>query len=93
MPHAQKSDGNITGNEILPVCSSTGQVEDIICFMYVTGVWEGIKLGATQILASTGSLPEGTKANEVNAMVDLFLRVCLPETLDRDQMTKFSGAP
>jgi hypothetical protein len=40
----------IDGNSIFETCQSNTQVEQVFCFDYTIGVWEGILAGIAQVL-------------------------------------------
>ncbi len=75
---------NVTGNDILSACESTGdnQVQIGYCIGYITGAWEGTKGGAARVLMQ--AQPDASAA-ELDALSNTFLSVCYPSEATTSQ--------
>lgn len=75
-----------SGNEIAAACKylDEADVRGGYCVGYILGAWEGMKLGAFQMLLASGA--EGT-TDELDRAVNVLLGVCLPDTVERGQIT------
>jgi len=78
-----------TGNEIAAACEylSEADVRSGYCIGYVIGSWEGMKLGAFQMLLASGA--NGT-AQELDNAVNGLLGICVPDTVERGQIIDIS---
>ncbi|UWR30176.1 hypothetical protein K3758_01120 [Sulfitobacter sp. W002] len=74
-----------TGNEIAAACEylNEADVRTGYCIGYIIGAWEGLKLGAFQMLLASGA--DGT-AQELDNAINNLLGICVPATVERGQI-------
>jgi len=69
---------NLTGNELLEICSDERQAAQGFCVGYVNGLIEGLKLGASvpmlRVNQEGGTIPTA----EIEALSSQLLGFCLP---------------
>lgn len=77
---------NVTGNDIFNACNSQppgNEVELGFCVGYVTGAWEGLKIGAGIMVMQA---QPGGDTQEVEDTSNMMLGVCFPPTGEARQI-------
>jgi hypothetical protein len=76
---------NLSGNDLLDICSDDSQAAQGFCIGYVNGLIEGLKLGAAvpmmRINQEGGTIPP----DEMDALSSQFLGFCLPPEAELGQ--------
>ncbi len=74
-----------SGNEIAAACDHLDEadIRGGYCIGYIIGAWEGIKIGAFEVLIVSGA--NGT-AEELDGMVNSILGICAPVRVERGQI-------
>tara|TARA_R110001599_G_scaffold262279_2_gene462738 strand:- start:361 stop:747 length:387 start_codon:yes stop_codon:yes gene_type:complete len=78
-----------SGNEIAAACENTdnADVKTGYCIGYIIGAWEGMKIGAFQMLI-VGGVTGST--SELDQTANNLLGICLPEGVERGQIVDVS---
>ena len=80
------SSQTVSGNSLAAACSkldSQVSVEAGYCVGYITGTWEGIKLGVLHTLLISGA--QGP-AVELDDRVNQILGICMPDNVEAGQL-------
>ena len=64
-----------TGNQLYDACASGEDVQLGFCIGYISGTWEGMKLGALQMASIAAS---DMSTEEMDGLINEFLQVCMP---------------
>jgi len=77
----------VSGNELYSACNVQGDAGPDIqygyCIGFITGAWEGTKIGVAIIPLMTN--PDDTAA-EIDAVSNQILGICLPDSVERGQV-------
>ena len=76
---------NLSGNDLLDICSDDGQAAQGFCVGYVNGLIEGLKLGASMPMLRLNQEGDTMPTAEIDALSSQFLGYCLPPEAELGQ--------
>jgi hypothetical protein len=79
---------NLSGNDLLSICSDQSQAAQGFCIGYVNGLIEGLKLGASVPMMMLNQEGEDIPTSEMDALSSQFLGFCLPPEAELRQFVE-----
>ncbi len=76
---------NLTGNDLLAICTDESQAAQGFCIGYVNGLIEGLKLGASVPMMRLNQEGDTVPTAEIDALSSQFLGFCLPPDAELGQ--------